>query len=461
MKRFFPLYAILLLSVSAAWSFSAQAQQEDSLMIRKIADEILVNGKAYDNLRVLCKTVGPRLAGSPGMVKAEAWGVKTLKDAGADKVWLQECMVPHWDRSGKDEAWYMLNGKKVVLDVLALGNSLGSGPKGVTAPVILINSFEELEQRKDEIRGKIVFYNYKFNPRFVKTFQSYGDASRYRGQGASRAAKYGAVAVLVRSMSHSTDNNPHTGAMNYDTAYAKIPAAAVGLKDADQLAAVLEKSKNITVYLKTPARMLPDVPGHNVIGELIGTEHPEQIITIGGHLDSWDPAEGAHDDGAGCVHSIEVLRVLKAIGYKPKRTIRIVLFANEENGLRGGMKYAEEAKAKGEQHFFALESDAGGFTPRSFGFSMKKEQLEKVQGWLELFKPYGVFELTAGGGGADIGPLGRTLGTPMAGFTPDSQRYFDLHHARNDVFENVNKRELELGAVNMAALIYLVDKYGL
>jgi carboxypeptidase Q len=451
------LFFLCLVLVSA----SGTAQQEDSLMIRRIADEILVNGKAYDNLRILCKTVGPRLAGSPGMLKAEAWGVKTLKEAGADKVWLQECMVPRWVRGGKDEAYFTAAGKKVSLDVLALGNSKGTGAKGLSAPVILIHSFEELEQRKDEIKGKIVFYNYKFNPRFVKTFQSYGDASRYRGQGASRAAKYGAVGVLVRSMSHSTDNHPHTGAMNYDTAYAKIPAAAVGLKDADLLAATLEKNKSVTLFMKTMAQMLPDVPGHNVIGEWIGTEFPEQIITVGGHLDSWDPAEGAHDDGAGCVHSIEVLRALKAIGYKPKRTLRIVLFANEENGLRGGQKYAEEAKAKNENHFFALESDAGGFTPRSFGFSMKKEQLQKVQAWLELFKPYGVFELTAGGGGADIGPLGRTLGTPLAGFSPDSQRYFDLHHARNDVFENVNKRELELGALNMAALIYLVDKYGL
>jgi carboxypeptidase Q len=233
------LFFICFVLVSA----SGMAQQEDSLMIRRIADEILVNGKAYDNLRILCKTVGPRLAGSPGMLKAEAWGVKTLKEAGADKVWLQECMVPRWVRGGKDEAYFTAAGKKVSLDVLALGNSQGTGAKGLSAPVILIHSFEELEQRKEEIKGKIVFYNYKFNPRFVKTFQSYGDASRYRGQGASRAAKYGAVGVLVRSMSHSTDNHPHTGAMNYDTAYAKIPAAAVGLKDADLLAATLEKNK--------------------------------------------------------------------------------------------------------------------------------------------------------------------------------------------------------------------------
>jgi hypothetical protein len=395
------------------------------------------------------------------MQKAEAWGVKTLQQSGADKVWLQECKVPHWVRGAKEEVYFTVAGKKTVLDVLALGNSLGNGPKGISAQVILINNFDELEERKDEIKGKIVFYNYKFNNKFVKTFQAYGDASRYRGQGPSRAAKYGAVGVIVRSMTHAADNNPHTGGMNYDTIYAKIPAVAIGLKDADKLASAIGNNKSLIVFLKSNAKMLPDETGHNVIGELIGSEFPDEIITVGGHLDSWDPAEGAHDDGAGCVHSIEVLRVLKAIGYKPKRTIRIVLFANEENGLRGGTKYADEAKEKGEKHYFALESDAGGFTPRGFGFSMKPEQLAKVQQWSDLFKPYGVFELTSGGGGADIGPLGRTFGTPLAGLSPDSQRYFDIHHARSDVFEAVNKRELELGAINMAALVYLIDKYGL
>jgi hypothetical protein len=452
-KLFFGLFLLA--------GFNALSQQEDSMLIRKIADEILVNGRAYENLRVLCKTVGPRLAGSPGMLKAEAWGVKALQQAGADKVWLQECKVPRWVRGAKEEAYYLVSGKKIALDVLALGNSLGTPSKGITAPVILINSFDELEQRKDEVKGKIVFYNYKFNPRYVKTFQAYGEASRYRGQGASRAAKYGALAVIVRSMSHATDNHPHTGGMNYDTSYAKIAAVAVGLRDADKLAEAITRNKVVTAFVKTNSKMLPDVTGHNVIGELIGSEFPDEIITVGGHLDSWDPAEGAHDDGAGCVQSIEVLRVLKAIGYKPKRTIRVVLFANEENGLRGGNKYAEEAKAKGEKHYFALESDAGGFTPRGFGFSMKPEQLAKVRTWADLFQPYGVFELTAGGGGADIGPLGRTFGTPLAGLSPDSQRYFDIHHARSDVFEAVNKRELELGAINMAALIYLIDKYGL
>jgi carboxypeptidase Q len=448
----------LLLSIVCLSGF---AQQEDSIMIRKIADEVFTNSQAYENLRVLCKTVGGRLAGSPQMYKAEAWGQKALQNAGADKVWLQECKVPRWTRGGPDVAQITSDGRKQTLDILALGNSVGTGSQGITAPVILINSFDELEQRKNEINGKIVFYNYKFNPLFVKTFLSYGDAVRYRGQGASRASRYGAVAVVVRSMTHAADNHPHTGGLNYNDSFPKIPAVAVGLKDADVLSAAVTKNKNVQLYLKTNALMLNDTTGHNVIGEIVGSEFPDQIITVGGHLDSWDPAEGAHDDGAGCVHSIEVLRVLKAIGYKPKRTIRAVLFANEENGLRGGTKYADEAKSKNEKHFFALESDAGGFTPRGFGFTLEADRLASVRQWLPLFLPYGIYEFNAGGGGADIGPLNKAFGLPVAGLQPDSQRYFDVHHARSDVFEAVNKRELELGAINMAALIYLVDKYGL
>jgi len=278
--------------------------------------------------------------------------------------------------------------------------------------------------------------------------------------------------VLVRSMSHSVDNNPHTGAMFYNDSFPKIPAAAVGLWDADKLAAALEKKGDgmngngqsgngpIKVYLRTQGNMLPDTLAHNVIGEIWGREFPDEFITVGGHLDSWDPAEGAQDDGAGCVHSIEVLRALKAIGYQPRHSIRIVLFANEENGGRGGEKYADEAKAKGEKHLFGLESDAGGFTPRAFSISLPEEQLAGIRPWLQLLQPYGVYAFDKGGGGADVTPLETKLGSVVGELRPDSQRYFDYHHSRGDVLEAVNKRELELGALNMAALVYFVDKYG-
>lgn len=461
---------LLLFAFTVQISF---AQTEDSIFIKRISDEILTNGKAYENLRHLTKKIGTRLAGSPGMVKSEQWGLKVMQESGADKAWMQECMVPHWVRGGKDiaSAAYIPDRREVKsgpyptsikreLDIVALGNSAGTGNNALTEEVVLINSFDELEKRKEEVKGKIVFYNYKFNPTYVNTFLSYRDAGQYRGQGPSRAAKYGAKAVIIRSMSHAVDNHPHTGATRYDSAYAKIPAVAIGLRDADWLSEQLQK-RNVKVTLKTNGHFLPDTIGHNIIGELRGTEFPEEIITIGGHLDSWDNCEGAHDDGAGCVQTIEILRAFKAVGYKPKRTIRFVLFANEENGLRGGNKYAEEAKAKDEEHILAMESDAGGFTPRALGFSGTEEQFQKFLSWKQLIAPYGCTEFVKGGGGADIGPLSRALKTPTASLNPDTQRYFDIHHARSDVFEAVNKRELELGAVNMAALIYLVDKYGL
>ena len=452
MKRLLPLLCTFV--------FLHTSAQTDSTWIRRVANEILTNGQAYNNLRVLTKTIGGRLAGSPQMYQAEDWGFKALQTAGSDNTWKQACMVPHWVRGGTDQAQALTAEGKRKLDVVALGNSIGTGKQGLKSEVLMVQSFEELDAKKDQVAGKIVFFNYPFNNTMVRTFEAYGDASKYRGQGPSRAAKYGAVGVIVRSMSHSTDNHPHTGATRYDSLYNKIPAVAIGLQDANWLAERIASSP-VQVSMKTLGTFLPDVEGHNVIGELKGTEFPNEIITVGGHLDSWDNCEGAHDDGAGCAQTIEVLRAFKAIGYQPKRTIRFVLFANEENGLRGGAKYAEEAKAKGEKHIFALESDAGGFTPRAFGFTMSDEQFQKVSAWRSLIAPYGCSEFSMGGGGADIGPLNRTFKTPLAGLQPDSQRYFDYHHARNDTFEAVNKRELELGAVNMAALIWLVDRYGL
>jgi hypothetical protein len=449
-----------LLLLIAMIPFIGKAQIQDSIFIKKIADDVLTNGKAYDLLHTLTKTIGGRLAGSPQFAKAVQWGKMAMQELGADTVYLQETMVPHWVRGGIDKVMVVeQNGKKVsiALDALALGNSLGGN---VSAKVIAVKNFDELEKRKDEIKGNIVFYNYPFNPTYIVPSRAYGESGVYRRNGPSRAAKYGAVGVLIRSLTEATDNNPHTGAMAYNDSFPKIPCAALGLVDADKLWSACQFS-TVKVSITTNAKFLPDTIGHNVVAELKGTEFPNQYITVGGHLDSWDVNEGAHDDGAGVVHTIEVMRVLKALGYHPKHTLRFVLFANEENGLRGGDKYAALAKEKNENHLFALESDEGGFTPRGFGITTSAESFKKVQSWLPLLKPYGTETIAAGGGGADIGPLAKNVKASIGGFVPDNQRYFDLHHARNDVFENVNKRELHLGAVNIAGLIYLVDKYGL
>ncbi len=443
----------------------AQTSTTDSLFIKAVSNNILSHTNIYDNLHTLTKDIGGRLAGSPQMYKAEVWGAKAMKDAGAETVTLQQCMVPHWIRGGTDKAsvTFTANGKKqqMQLNVLAIGNSVGTGIKGIQAPLLRVNSFDELAQQKDAVKGKIVFYNCPFDDTLVRTFDAYRKNVIYRGFGASRAAGYGALAVIVRSMTNGTDNNPHTGALRYIDSLPKIPAAAVGVRDVEKLDALLDKNIPLTAELITNGRMLGDTIGHNVIGELRGTDFPDEIITVGGHLDSWDVNEGAHDDGAGVVQTIEVLRAFVALGFKPKHTIRFVLFANEENGTRGANKYAEEAKAKNEKHIFALESDAGGFTPRGFGFTIKPESWAKVNAWKPLFEPYYGGTFIDGGGGADIGPLNEAFNTPMADLMPDSQRYFDIHHAASDVLENVNARELKLGAVNMAALLYLVDKYGL
>ena len=437
------------------------AQNEDSVIIKKISDDILKNGNAYDLLRQLTKTIGGRLAGSPQMVQAEKWGLQTMQSLGADASYLQECMVPHWVR-GKGDAVAInkLNNKtsSKTLAAAALGNSMGS-QKTVIADVLAVADFDELEKRKAEVIGKIVYYNSGFNVTNIQPFKSYSESGVYRRNGASRAAKYGAVGVMIRSLSESTDNFPHTGAMAYNDSFPKIPAVALGIQDAD-IFWQLSKQNTISVSLLTHGKILPDTIGHNVIGEIKGSEFPNEYITIGGHLDSWDLAEGAHDDGTGVVQTLEVLRTLKALNYQPKHSIRFVLFANEENGTRGAEKYAAEAKAKNEKHIFALESDEGGFTPRGFSFTASPEKVAAAKRWLPLLKPYGTDSMDDIGGGSDISPLNRQLQVPLCGFMPDPQRYFDLHHARSDVFENVNKRELLLGAVNIAGIIYLVDTYG-
>jgi carboxypeptidase Q len=460
------LLTILLLFVAA---FTTNAQTStDSIFIKKIYDYTLVNGKAYDNLRVLCKQIGNRVSGSAATYKAEDWGAKTMKELGADSVMKQQCMIPHWVRGAKETGTYRwvrnmgetLQTEEKTTDILSLGNAEGTKGAIVKGDILEVKNFEELEQQKDKVKGKIVFYNYPFNQTFVKTFYGYGDAVRFRGSGASRAAKYGAVGVIVRSVSTAPDNHPHTGALRYNDSFPKIPAVAIGVKDAENMAQLLKNGK-IIYSLTSNAMMLPDTIAHNIIGEIKGSEFPNEIITIGGHLDSWDIGEGAHDDGAGCVQSMEILHIFKSLNYKPKHTIRIVLFANEENGLRGGNKYAEEAEKNKEKHIAAIESDGGGFAPRGFSSTMTEPQYVKFTSWKSLFYEYGLYEFGKEGGGADIGPLAAKFKTPVFELRPDSQRYFDLHHSRNDVFEAVSKRELHLGAASMAALVYLIDKYGL
>ena len=372
-------------------------------------------------------------------------------------------MVPKWVRGGKEYAYIeSASGKSTTVNICALGSSVATPSFGVKAPVVEVKTFEDLARMgTDSIRGKIVFFNRPMRPDFIHTFKAYSDANDQRAKGALEVSKYGAVGVIVRSLNLRLDDFPHTGNMSYGDLpdSQKIPAAAISTNDAELLSTMLSLDEDLKFYFKQNCKQLDDVLSYNVVGQITGSEYPDEYIVVGGHLDSWDLADGSHDDGAGCMQSMDVLRLLKLSGIKPKRSIRVVLYMNEENGMKGASKYADLAKQNNENHIFALESDSGGFTPRGFSFDCSEAQFNKISGWKSLFKPYLIHYFEQGGSGADVGKL-KNGTTVLAGLRPDSQRYFDYHHAENDTFDAINKRELELGAATMASMIYLIDKYG-
>jgi carboxypeptidase Q len=446
------------------WVSTTYAQ--DSLMLRKIYDEALSTHHAYENLRYLCKQIGPRLSGSPQAQKSVEWTKSLMEKYGFDKVFLQECIVPHWVR-GEKEVGRILNGKEVInVPICALGMSPATPKEGITAQVVEVKSIAELESLGESVvKGKIVFFNRPFDPKFIEPGRAYGAAGDQRFAGPAAASKLGALGTIVRSLTESIDDYPHTGTTRFAEGIKPIPAAAISTKAANQLSALLKEKKisPIQFYFKQNCQTLPDAKSYNVVGEITGTEKPNEFITVGGHLDSWDLAEGAHDDGTGVIQALEVLRIYKALGLKPKHSIRAVMFMNEENGGRGGAKYAELAQKNGEQHIAAIESDGGGFTPRGFTFQdVSSDQIKSINSnWKKLFTPYLADHLNIGGSGADIAPLRAFYkDAVLIGYKADSQRYFDIHHTSNDVFENVNKRELELGAAAMTALVYLIDQHG-
>lgn len=434
----------------------------DSLMLRKLFDAAMTQSAAYENLRHLCKDVGHRLSASPNAAKAVEWANGTMQGMQLDRVEKQPCMVTHWERGAAEVAWFKGGNGKFKVHVLALGGSVATPKKGVYAEVVEVLSLDAVRALPDgALNGKIAFYNRPMNPKELDTFDAYGGCVDQRGVGAVEAAKKGAIAVVVRSMTLSQDDFPHTGSMRYgDSTVARIPACAISTNGANLLHAQLQADPKLKFFLQMDCKSFPDAPSHNVIGELRGSERPEEIITVGGHLDSWDVGEGAHDDGTGVVQAIDVLHLFQVVGYKPRHTIRAVAFMNEENGMKGGLEYAAQAKAKGEKHIAALESDRGGFSPRGIDIQANAENTAFAMRFQPLFVPYMVHNIQPGYGGVDISPL-RAQGAGLFGYTPDSQRYFDYHHAATDVFEAVNKRELELGAWAMAAWVYLLDQYGL
>ena len=458
MKKYILITLLLIM-------FYAEAQQQkDSLMLQSIYRTALLDGKAYDWLDYLTNQIGGRLSGSLNAERAVVWSKEELKKLNLDKVWLQPVLVPKWVRGPKEFALIETEpGVTFNVPITALGGSVATPSVGLKAEVVEVQNFEELATLgREKIDGKIVFFNRPMQADLISTFSAYGGCVNQRYDGAREASQYGAIGVIVRSMSLRMDDYPHTGAMSYgDQPISKrIPAAAISTNAAEKLSNLLKIAPKLKFLFRQQCKQYDDVLSYNVIGEITGSEYPDEIILVGGHLDSWDVGDGAHDDGAGCVQSMEVLRLFQQLDYKPKRTLRVVLFMNEENGLRGGRKYAEMAALKGEKHIFALESDAGGFTPRGFNFDLPDHEFAQIRSWEPLFKPYLIHYFEKGGSGADIGPL-KTKTNVLAGLRPDSQRYFDHHHAATDTFDAVNKRELELGAATLTSLIYLYDTYGL
>lgn len=451
MKKSFTL-SLFMISIATF----GQQYKEDSIQFSKISTEILNNGKGYNELKDLTKNIGNRLSGTEAYEKSVKWTEQKLREAGADKVWLQEVMIPVWVRGKESLQIRTADGQWKSLKMLSLGNSEGTGGRDVSGEIIMVRSMEEYDKlMADQVKDKIVFFNYPFNQSHVQTFISYREAGAYRRSTANLTAQKGGKFAIIRSLSSAFDDVPHTGNMRYDDHISKVPAVTIGNTTADELEALL-KNKKVTAKLNSNCGMKGEKLSHSVIGEITGKKD-QSVIVVGGHLDSWDVGEGAHDDGAGIMQSIEVLRTFKKLGINNNHTIRAVCFANEENGTKGGKQYGKTAKEKNEKHLFAIESDAGGFSPRGISLEMDNKDRMQIQSWANLFLPYGVYNFEGKYSGSDIAPL-HEMGVPTAELVPDPQRYFDIHHTEEDTFEKVNRRELLLGAAVMTQLIYMIDK---
>jgi len=449
-------------------TLSLSQSKMDSLTLAKytiVAEQIVSSAlserKGYEMLRNLCR-IGPRLSGSKNSFLAINWAKNKMNELGFDTVWLQPVIVPHWERGNIQEAVVLNFENKPLrrLNILALGGSIGTTSKGLIANVIEVSSFEELKERKEEVQGKIVFFSRPIDQAILNTFTGYGGAARQRVYGAIEAAKYGGVGVIVRSLTTQYDNVPHTGSMHYADSLPKIPAASVGYLDADFLSEVLKGDPNIKIKLTLDCVTLPNVQSYNVIGEIKGKEYPDEVILVGGHIDSWDVGDGAHDDGAGCIQSIEALDLFIRLNIKLKRTLRTVLFISEETGLTGAKVYGEFADSSIQTHLAAIESDRGAFTP--LGFSAATDSIELIDilnSWLPILKLAGINWVRKGSSGADISKIKNAK--LLMQYVPDSQRYFDLHHSPNDIFEEVHPREFELGSAAIAIMVYLLSEEGL
>ena len=423
--------------------------------VATIMAESLRAGQAMERLTELCKVAPRRLAGSPGYLAAAEWGRQTLEAVGLDDVRFEWVSAPRWVRGRVGRVALVEPAAHAAeLPMLALGGSIATPPGGITAEVLVVDSLEAAASLGDRAKGRIVLFNGPLDRTLPVTFAAYGGAVGQRGRGAIEAAKLGAVAALVRSMTTRTDDVPHTGAMRYAVGVRPIPTAAISTRAADAVAALVAAGQRVVLHLEQDCATLDPVPNPNVVAEYRGTTRADEIVVVGGHLDAWDVGQGAHDDGGGCNQAIEAVRLLKTLGLRPARTIRVVLFANEENGLAGGRGYVDQHKSELPKHVLALESDSGSFTPRGFSSDCEGDARELLAAAVALLEPWGAGSLFEGEGGADIGPM-KAHGVLQVGLQPDSARYFDYHHTPIDTLDKVNPRELQLGAGAMAALIYM------
>jgi carboxypeptidase Q len=467
---------LLLAAVTGLPSPHAARAQAPSAELKaaaaRLTDEALRSHDAYDGLSELCDRVGHRLAGEPSLDSAIAWAAARMRAEGLANVHTERVMVPAWVR-GRESA-EMLAPRRKALGILGLGMSVGTPPGGITAEVVAVDSFPQLEALGEAgIRGRIVLYD--------APFRSYGETVRYRGAGASRAARYGAVAVLVRSVTPVSLDTPHTGSLNYTDSLPRIPAAAVTVEDATLLHRLCARGVRVTVRLAMEAHQLPDVPSANVMGEIVGREHPEEIVAIGGHIDSWDVGQGAQDDGVGCVISMEAAHLMQRLGMRPRRTVRVVLWVNEENGLRGGRAYRDAHRDELPRHVAALESDIGNGLVRGFSLDLRQRPapgdsvvrdtagraatdrereaaLATLGAIVKLLDPSGSTRVEAGGGGSDVSPIAGA-GVPAIGFEHDQSRYFEIHHTAADTFDKIDPENLSRNVASMAVMAWALAEW--
>ncbi len=451
MQRLALLLCLLSLPIAV------KGQQKISEQYEKAAAQIIgaamVDPTAYERLEYLSDQIGPRLSGSPQLERAIQWAVEQMKADGLEQVRAEPVRVPHWIRG---EEWgEMVSPARHKLPLMALGSSVGTPPEGITAEVVEVTSYEELDRLGEALKDKIVLY-YKPMRADLPTSQAYSEAVEFRVRGASRAAQWGARAIFIRSVTTRSLSTPHTGNLRYEEGLPKIPAAALSTEAADLIHRLIARGQRVVVKLRLGAQTLPDAESANVIGELRGRERPEEIVLIGGHIDSWDVGTGASDDGAGCIVAMEAVRLLAKLQLKPRRTIRVVLFTNEENGLRGALEYAEKHKEELSKHIAAIESDSGAARPIGFFFTGGEKGMQVLEEILQLLKTLKVDSLVnTQSAGADLIPLVRA-GVLGLGLRQDSTHYFDIHHTEADTFDKVDRSDLAMNVAAMALMAYVL-----